>query len=53
MSIGDRRLDDSQLPRLNRRPICYYLVRGKMEEKTLRQWIVGVYQKELDAFTNW
>lgn len=49
MSIGERRLDDGQLPRLNHRPTRYYLVQGRLEGSTLRQWIVETYTDEAVA----
>lgn len=49
MSIGERRLDDSELPRLNRRPTRYYLVGGKMDGDTLCQWLVEIHETESDA----
>lgn len=49
VSIGARRLDDNKLPRLNRRPTRYYLVGGRMDGRTLRQWLVGVHETEANA----
>jgi hypothetical protein len=49
MGISERRLNDSQLPRLNNRPPRYYLVQGRLEGDTLRQWIIVSYKQESDA----
>jgi hypothetical protein len=49
MGIGERRLNDRQLPRLNNRPPRYYLVQGEREGDILRQWIIVSYKQESDA----